>query len=137
MTAVALIFGLLNFVGNLSNAPGRGSLRLDVVTLVFLALTMRVLRKLRGLDEADQSVAVLVQRQLHFFHLHSNGGSGRFGDNLDAEFQCGRLIEDQVDRYSIVAPVEFAAISAAVIFGGYASSGWALSDASANARRSA
>ena len=122
MTAVALTFNLLNFVNNLSNAPwDMVHFVLTVVTLVFLALTMRVLRKLRGLDESDQSVAVLVQRQLHFFHSTFEWWLWVASvTTWMLSFSVVVWIEDQIDRFSIVAPVEFAAISAAVIFGGYA-----------------
>ena len=82
---------------------------------------MRELRNLRGLDESDQSVAVLVQRQLRFFHSTFEWWLWiASGATWMLSFSVVVWIEDQVDRYSIVAPVEFVAISAAVIFGGYA-----------------
>ena len=122
MTAVALIFSLLNVVGNLSNTPWDVvHFVLTVVTLVFLALSLRVLRKLRCLDEADQSVAVLVQRQMRFFHTTFEWWLWVASvTTWMLSFSVVVWIEDQVGSYSIVAPVEFAAISAAVIFGGYA-----------------
>jgi hypothetical protein len=122
MTAIALIVNLLNVVGNLSNAPWNViHFVLTVVTLVFIALTMRVLRKLRGLDEADQSVAVLVQRQLHFFHSTFEWWLWVASvTTWMLSFSVVVWIEDQIGRYGIVAPVEFVAISTAVIFGGYA-----------------
>jgi hypothetical protein len=122
MTAVALIFNVLNFVGNLSSPPWNVvHLVLAAMTLVFLALSMRVLRKLRGLDEADQSVAILVQRQIRFFHTTFEWWLWVASvTTWMVSFSVVVWIEDQIGRYSIVAPVEFAAVSAAVIFGGYA-----------------
>lgn len=122
MTTVALIFNVLNFVGSLSNSPWDVvHLVLTVMTLVFLALSMRVLRKLRGLDESDQSVAVLVQRQMRFFHSTFEWWLWVASViTWMLSFSVVVWIEDQVGSYSIVAPVEFVAISAAVIFGGYA-----------------
>jgi hypothetical protein len=122
MATVALIFSSLNFVGNLCNSPWNVvHLVLTVMALVFLALSMRVERKLRGLDESDQSVAVLVQRQMRFFHSTFEWWLWVASvTTWMLSFSVVVWIEDQIGRYSIVAPVEFVAISAAVIFGGYA-----------------
>jgi hypothetical protein len=122
MAAVASIFSLLNFVGNLSNAPWNVvHLVLMVATLAFLALCMSVQRRVRGLDEPDQSVAVLVQRQMRFFHTTFEWWLWVASvTTWMLSFSVVVWIEDQVGRYRIVAPVEFVAVSAAVIFGGYA-----------------
>jgi hypothetical protein len=121
MTVVVLIFNVLNFVGNLSNAPwGVVHLVLTVMTLVFLALCRRVLHALRGLDESDETVAVLVQRQLHFFHTTFEWWLWiASATTWMISFSVVVWIEDQVGRYSIVAPIEFVAVSAAIIFGSY------------------
>ena len=122
MTAIALIFSVLNFVGNFSNPPwGVVHLVLTFMTLVFLALSHRVLAKLRDLDESDQSVAVLVQRQMRFFQCTFEWWLWVAAvTTWMLSFSVVVWIEDHVGRYTIVAPVEFVAISAAVIFGGYA-----------------
>jgi hypothetical protein len=122
MAAVGLIFSVLNFVDNLSNAPWNVvHVVLTAVTLAFLALSMRVLQKLRGLDEPDQGVAVLVHRQLNFFHTTFEWWLWIASvTTWVLSFSVVVWIEDQVGRYSIVAPVEFIGISTAVIFGGYA-----------------
>jgi hypothetical protein len=121
MTAVALIFNVLNLVRNLSNSPWEVvHLVLTVMTLVFLSLSMRILRQLPGLDEPDQSVAVLVQRQIHFFHTTFEWWLWVASvTTWMLSFSVVVWIEDQVGRYRIVAPVEFVAISAVLIFGGY------------------
>jgi hypothetical protein len=122
MAAVALIFSLLNLLGNLSNSPWNVvHLVLTVMTLVFLALSVRVYRRLRGLDEPDQSVAVLVRRQLRFFHSTFEWWLWVASvTTWMLIFSLVVWIDDQIGGYSIVAPVEFVAVSAAVMFGGYA-----------------
>ena len=122
MATVALIFSLLNVFGNLSHSPWNVvHLVLTIMILVFLALCMDVQRKLRGLDECDQSVAVLVKRQMRFFHSTFEWWLWVASvTTWVLSFSVVVWIEDQIGRYSIVAPVEFVAISAAVIFGGYA-----------------
>jgi hypothetical protein len=122
MTVVVLIFSVLNFVGNLSNLPWVVvHLVLTIIALGFLALSKRVLRDLRGLDESNETVAVLVQRQLRFFHTTFEWWLWIASvTTWMLSFSVVVWIEDQVGRYSIVAPVEFIAVSAAVIFGSYA-----------------
>ena len=122
MATVALIFSVLNVFGNLSHSPWNVvHLVLTIMILVFLALFMDVQRKLRGLDECDQSVAVLVKRQMRFFHSTFEWWLWVASvTTWVLSFSVVVWIEDQIGRYSIVAPVEFVAISAAVIFGGYA-----------------
>jgi hypothetical protein len=122
MTVVGLIFDVLNFVGNLTNSPWVVvHLVLTVIAFGFLALSMRVLRDLRGLDESNETVAVLVQRQLRFFHTTFEWWLWIASvTTWMLSFSVVVWIEDQVGRYSIVAPVEFIAVSAAVIFGSYA-----------------
>jgi hypothetical protein len=122
MSAVGLIFNVLNFVGNLTNSPWVVvHLVLTVIALGFLALSMRVLRDLRGLDESNETVAVLVKRQLRFFHTTFEWWLWIASVvTWMLSFSVVVWIEDQVGRYSIVAPVEFIAVSAAVIFGSYA-----------------
>jgi len=122
MTVVGLIFDVLNFVGNLTNSSWVVvHLVLTVIAFGFLALSMRVLRDLRGLDESNETVAVLVQRQLRFFHTTFEWWLWIASvTTWMLSFSVVVWIEDQVGRYSIVAPVEFIAVSAAVIFGSYA-----------------
>ena len=122
MATFALILNILNFVRNLSHSPWNVvHLVLTTMTLAFLGLSMHVGRKLRGLDDSNQSVAVLVQRQLGFFHSTFEWWLWIASvTTWMLSFGVVVWIEDQIGRYSIVAPVEFVAISAAVIFGGYA-----------------
>jgi hypothetical protein len=122
ITVVVLIFSGLNFVGNLANSTWAAvHLVLTAIALGSLALSMRVLRELRGLDDSNETVAVLVQRQLRFFHTTFEWWLWVASvTTWMLSFSVVVWIEDQVGRYSIVAPVEFGAVSAAVIFGSYA-----------------
>jgi len=122
MLVVAELFNVLNLAGSASH-PGWLAVHaaLTAVTLGFFVFGLRVLRELRTLDDPGASVAVLVRKQLHFFHTTFEGWLWAWALTIWVVVFCVTLwMENQRRAYHLDHVLEFAAVSAGLIFGSYA-----------------
>lgn len=122
MLFVALVFSVLNVIGFASN-PGWLAMHvgLTLITLVFLAFNLRVLRPLQGLDDPSVELPRLIKRQLHFFHTTFERWMWIAAvTSWLLSFSVSVWMENQGGQYRINHLVEFVAVSAAVVFGSYA-----------------
>jgi hypothetical protein len=122
LMAVAEVFNLMNLV-EFASPPGWLAVHgaLTALTLGFMIDGLRVLRELLGLDDPRESLSALVRRQLHFFHTTFEGW--RWIAAVTAwvlSFSVSVWMENQGGDYRINQVVEFVAVSAGLIFGGYA-----------------
>jgi len=122
MLGLVLVFSALNIASNLANPPWLVvHVAVTGVTLGCLTLCSRVLRELKGLDDPNVALMVLLKRQLRFFHTTFEwwlwiGGVMAWMLSFSVTF----WMEDQRGHYRINHAVEFAAVSAAMVFGMYA-----------------
>jgi len=122
VVAVAGLFNILNLAGSASH-PGWLAVHasLAAATLGFFVFGLRVLRESRALDDASASVAVLVRKQLHFFHRTFEGWLWAWALMIWVlVFSVTVWMENQRGGYHLDHVVELVAVSAGLIFGSYA-----------------
>ncbi len=122
MLSAALVFNILNVIAFASNPLWLGvHAGLTLITVVFLVVNFRVLRPLRGLDDASVELPALVRQQLYFFHstLEWWMWVGPVTCWL-LIFSLSVWMDQQDGQYRINHVGKFVAISAAIILGLYA-----------------
>jgi len=122
MLMVSEVFNLMNLVWSVSR-PVWFAVHgvLTGVACGFVVFGFHVLRELRMLDDPDESLAVLVRRQLRFFHTTFEWWLWAWALTVwMASFCIPVWLENQRNGYHIENVVEFVAVSAALIFGSYA-----------------
>ncbi len=122
MLAVAEIFNVLNLAGSVSH---RGWLAvhagLTVCTLGLFVLGLRVFRELRTLADPDENVALLVRKQLSFFHGTFEWWLWGWALTVWIFSFCVPVwLENQRGGYRIDNVIEFVAVSTGLTFGSYA-----------------
>lgn len=122
MLTVGFVFEGLNVISYGAN-PGWLAVHVGVtlVTLASLAFNLRVRRELHNLDDPDVGLAVLVRRQLQFFHTTFEWWLWVVAVTpWILSFSVSVWMGNQHGQYRIEHVVEYVAVSVAMIFGCYA-----------------